>query len=107
MRKYTQEELLATKACLNGKWVDSRDRKTFPVLDPATGKEIAQCADIGPEQVAEGILGARKAFDSWKKTTAKERSQILRRWHELQIAHQEELAQLMSMEQGRPITEAR
>lgn len=94
-----------TAALIGGEWVTSQD--TFPVTDPATGAEIARVPNLGAAETTAAIDAAEKAFPAWSKRTAKERAQILRRWFELLIADTEPLAQLMTAEQGKPLTESR
>jgi succinate-semialdehyde dehydrogenase/glutarate-semialdehyde dehydrogenase len=94
-----------TAALIGGEWVTSKD--TFPVVDPATGAEIARVPNLGAAEATAAIDAAEKAFPAWSKKTAKERAQILKRWFELIIADTEPLAQLMTAEQGKPLTESR
>ena len=86
-------------------WVTSAD--TFPVVDPATGAVIAHVPNLGAAETKTAIDAAEAAFPSWAKKTAKERAGILRRWFELVTAETEHLAQLMTAEQGKPLTESR
>ncbi len=99
--------LLRTQAYINGAWTDGFARKTFPVTNPATGAELAQVADLGAEETRQAIAAAADAWPAWRAKTAKERAAILRRWYELIMANQEDLAVLMTAEQGKPLTEAR
>jgi len=99
--------LLRTQSFIGGAWVDSIDRSTFDVINPASGEVIAKCADLGADECREAIEIAHTAMQSWKETTAKERSGILRNWYNLIMANQEVLAQLMTAEQGKAIKEAR
>ncbi|HYH38688.1 MAG TPA: NAD-dependent succinate-semialdehyde dehydrogenase [Azospirillum sp.] len=99
--------LLRTQAYINGAWTDGHSRKTFPVTNPATGAELAQVADLGAEETRAAIRAAADAWPAWRAKTAKERAVILRRWFELIMANQEDLAVLMTAEQGKPLTESR
>ena len=92
-------------ALIGGQWVTGTN--VFPVLDPATGKEIARVPNLGAKETREAIDAAQAAFPAWSAKTAKERAQILRRWFDLIIADTEPLAQLMTSEQGKPLAEAR
>jgi len=92
-------------ALIAGEWVTSTD--TFPVLDPATGAEIARVPNLGAAETTRAIDAAAEAFPAWSKKTAKERAQILKRWFDLVIAETEHLAQLMTAEQGKPLVESR
>jgi len=94
-------------AYIDGAWVGADNGATFAVVDPATGDEIARVPDMGAAETERAIAAAAKAFPAWRKRTAKERSDILRRFHDLMMADQERLAQLMTSEQGKPLAEAR
>ena len=97
--------LLKTDAFIAGDWVAGSSR--FPVHDPATGLELADVANLGPADAQAAIDAANAAWPGWKGRTAKERSIILRRWYDLLMAHQEDLATLMTAEQGKPLAETR
>ncbi|MFT3731378.1 MAG: NAD-dependent succinate-semialdehyde dehydrogenase [Hyphomicrobium sp.] len=92
-------------AFIDGEWVTSK--KTFPVIDPATGEKLVDVPDLTPDDAKRAIDAAHKAFPAWSAKTAKERAQILRKWFDLIIAETEPLAQLMTAEQGKPLTESR
>jgi succinate-semialdehyde dehydrogenase/glutarate-semialdehyde dehydrogenase len=94
-----------TSALIGGEWVTAKE--TFPVLDPATGAEIARVPNLGAAETRKAIDAAEAALPAWSKKTAKERAQILKRWFDLVIADTEPLAQLMTAEQGKPLTESR
>jgi succinate-semialdehyde dehydrogenase/glutarate-semialdehyde dehydrogenase len=98
--------LLRTQAYVNGEWVDG-DEGTFDVTDPATGDVVAQVADLSPAQVAAAIEHAQSAQKAWAKLAAKERSQVLRKWFDLMMAAQEDLAIILTAEMGKPLAEAR
>jgi succinate-semialdehyde dehydrogenase / glutarate-semialdehyde dehydrogenase len=97
--------LLQTKSLLNGQWVSGSSR--FAVHDPATGQLLAEVANLGPQEAQTAIAAAAGAWPAWRNTTAKQRSQILRRWFELLMANQEDLARIMTAEQGKPLAEAK
>ncbi|MBK3798590.1 NADP-dependent succinate-semialdehyde dehydrogenase [Azospirillum brasilense] len=101
------QSLLRTQAYVNGAWRDAFSGKTFAVTNPATGEELAQVADVGAEETRQAINAADAALPAWRAKTAKERAAILRRWFELIMAAQEDLAVLMTLEQGKPLAEAR
>ncbi|KAI1885495.1 hypothetical protein AGOR_G00204280 [Albula goreensis] len=86
-------DLLRTQAFIGGKWVSAPS--SFPVLDPATGEEIASVSDCGPEHAQDAINAAYSAFYLWKEQTAKERSILLRKWFDLVTQHKEDLAKLI------------
>ena len=96
-----------SQAYLNGAWTGADDGKTFAILNPATGKEIARVPDMGVAETNRAIEAASKAFLTWRKRTAKERSDIVRRWQDLMLRDRERLALLMTLEQGKPLAEAR
>jgi succinate-semialdehyde dehydrogenase/glutarate-semialdehyde dehydrogenase len=97
--------LLETRALIGGKWVGGG--KTFAVRNPATGAELAQVPDLDAVATKRAIDAASQALPGWRKKTAKERAAILRKWHELMLANQEDLAAIMTAEQGKPLTESR
>jgi succinate-semialdehyde dehydrogenase/glutarate-semialdehyde dehydrogenase len=92
-----------TAALIDGKWVTGD--KTFAVYDPATGAEVASVPDLGPEEAVRAVEAASRALPSWSAKTAKEA--ILKTWFDFIIAETESLAQLMTIEQGKPLAEAR
>ncbi len=94
-----------TTAFIGGQWVTSQDQ--FGVVDPATGQEIATVPDLTPEHARRAIDAASAALPGWAAKTAKERAAILKRWFDLITAETESLAQLMTSEQGKPLTESR
>ena len=99
--------LLATRAYLGGEWADAADGKTFDVTNPARGDVIAQVADIGRAQLGPVIAQAEAAQKDWAARTAKERAIILRRWFDLMVEHADDLATILTAEQGKPLAEAR
>ncbi|GAB2276367.1 Succinate-semialdehyde dehydrogenase, mitochondrial [Dionaea muscipula] len=98
--------LLRSQGLIGGKWMDSHDGKTIKVHNPATGETIANVPCMGARETNEAILSAYDAFISWSKLTATERSKCLRKWYDLIIEHKEELGQLITLEQGKPLKEA-
>ena len=99
--------LLEGRAYVAGAWIDADSGATFPVTNPATGEEIAQVADLGRAETARAIDAAHAAQPAWAAKTAKERSAILRRWFDLIIENADDLARLLTAEQGKPLAEAR
>jgi succinate-semialdehyde dehydrogenase/glutarate-semialdehyde dehydrogenase len=89
---------------IDGQW--SSGGVTYPVLNPANGELIAEVQKAGAEQTSLAIDAANRALPAWRKLTAKERSQKLKRWGELMLSNQKELATLLSREQGKPLAEA-
>jgi succinate-semialdehyde dehydrogenase/glutarate-semialdehyde dehydrogenase len=96
--------LLKTQAYIDGSWVGTPQT---PVIDPATGEEIARVPALGADETNAAIKAAHRAFKPWSARLAKERSKILRRWYELIVEHADELALLLTKEQGKPLAEAR
>ncbi|MFM1906551.1 MAG: hypothetical protein RLZZ591_228 [Pseudomonadota bacterium] len=97
--------LLKTDALINGQWVAGSSR--FDVLDPATGRKLADVANLGPAEAQDAITAANAAWPAWKNKTAKERSIILRKWFDLLMANQDDLGRIMTAEQGKPLPEAK
>ncbi len=97
--------LLKTDALINGQWVAGASR--FDVNDPATGKKLADVANLGPAEAEAAIAAANTAWGPWKAKTGKERSAILRKWFDLLMANQEDLGRIMTAEQGKPFAEAK
>ena len=98
--------LLKMQAYINGEWLSALSGQTMPVLDPATGQQIAEVPDMRVQETQQAIRAAEKAFPLWKAKTAKERALILRRWFDLIVEAKDDLAQLMTAEQGKPLSEA-
>ena len=107
MLKLDNNSLLRDAAFIDGAWRGSGSGARFPVKNPATGEVIAEVADLGPEDARDAINAAHQAFPAWRSKTAKERAVVMRRWYELMMAAQEDLAQLMTAEQGKPLAESR
>jgi succinate-semialdehyde dehydrogenase/glutarate-semialdehyde dehydrogenase len=97
--------LLKTDGLINGQWVSGNSR--FEVLDPATGLKLADVANLGPADAQAAIAAANTAWPAWRGKTAKERSNILRKWFDLLMANQDDLGRLMTAEQGKPLPEAK
>ncbi|ANF86064.1 succinate-semialdehyde dehdyrogenase [Pseudomonas antarctica] len=96
--------LIRTGNYIDGQW--SSGGPTYPVLNPANGALIADVQRAGAQATDLAIQAANRALPAWRKLTAKERSQRLKRWSELMLGHQKDLAQLLSLEQGKPLAEA-
>ena len=99
--------LLRTQSYINGQWRNSDDGTTFAVTNPANNNEIARVANCGVAETRQAIEAAEQAMKEWQARTAKERSAVLRRWYELIMEHQEDLAVLMTLEQGKALAESR
>ncbi|HSG55954.1 MAG TPA: aldehyde dehydrogenase family protein, partial [Paracoccaceae bacterium] len=98
--------LLAEQAYLAGDWVDGDGGATFPVTNPARGDVIANVADLSRAQVAVAIAKAEVAQKEWAKYTGKERAAILRKWFDLMMENQDDLATILTAEMGKPHAEA-
>jgi succinate-semialdehyde dehydrogenase/glutarate-semialdehyde dehydrogenase len=107
MMKLKDPTLLREQAYLDGTWRDAVDRGTIVVRNPANGKCIGHVPDMGTSETREAIAAASAAWPAWRKKTAKERSLMLRRWYELMLENADDLAQILTAEQGKPLTEAR
>ncbi len=96
--------LLKDRSLIGGKWVGT---PKLAVTNPATGTVLGSVPDLGKTEAEQAIAAAHEAFPSWSLRPAKERAAILRRWYELQIENKDDLALLMTSEQGKPLAEAR
>jgi len=105
--KLSRPELVLSGAWLGGSEVESASGKRLAVRNPASGEEIGAVADCGAPEAEAAMNGAAAAFPEWKSRTAKERSAVLKRWFALMIENQEDLAKLISLEQGKPLAESR
>jgi succinate-semialdehyde dehydrogenase / glutarate-semialdehyde dehydrogenase len=101
------KNLLLNKAYINGEWLAADKRKTMKVLNPATGELLGTVPDMGQAETQRAIEAANEAFSTWKKTTAGERAALLRKWFDLQNEYVEDLAKILTAEQGKPLTESR
>ena len=99
--------LLRTEAYINGEWVSADDGARLDVLNPATGEVIASVAKVGAVETRRAIDAAEAAMAEWREVPAKVRAGHLRNWFNVIMAHQEDLARLMTVEQGKVIAEAR
>ena len=102
----SDNSLLATRLYLGGDWVDGQLGE-IDVTNPARGDVVAQVADASRDQISEAIDKAYVAQKDWAARTAKERANILRKWFDLMVAHADDLAAILTAEQGKPIAEAK
>ncbi|MFS0825342.1 NADP-dependent succinate-semialdehyde dehydrogenase [Pseudomonas phoenicis] len=100
-------QLFRQQAYINGQWLDADNGQTLNVTNPATGEVIGTVPKMGTAETRRAIEAADKALPAWRALTAKERSNKLRRWFELMIENQDDLARLMTTEQGKPLAEAK
>ncbi|MFC3076148.1 NAD-dependent succinate-semialdehyde dehydrogenase [Shinella pollutisoli] len=106
-RHLTSTDLLRDAGYVNGNWIGGNGAATFDVLDPATGERLATLPEMGAAETAAAIDSAYRAQPLWAARPAKDRSALLRKWHDLIIAHADELAAILTAEMGKPLAEAR
>ncbi|NMM04134.1 NADP-dependent succinate-semialdehyde dehydrogenase [Paraburkholderia sp. RP-4-7] len=99
--------LLKTKAYIAGEWQSAEDGATFDVKNPATGETIATVPRMGTTETRRAIDTANAAWPAWRATTAKQRATILRKWHDLMLENADDLAKILTTEQGKPLAEAK
>src|SRR5690606_26288959 len=107
MLKLNDPSLLRTAVLIDGQWTAAANGKTIDVTNPATGDVVATVPNGGTLEAERAIASSARAFQSWRQTTAEQRAKVLRRWFELMNEHQEDLAAIMTAEQGKPLAEAR
>jgi succinate-semialdehyde dehydrogenase/glutarate-semialdehyde dehydrogenase len=105
--KLTDPTLLKTKAYIAGEWTPSDDETTIEVRNPATGEQLARIPRMGTSETRRAIEAANKAWPAWRTKTAKQRSTILRAWHDLMLENADDLALILTTEQGKPLAEAK
>jgi succinate-semialdehyde dehydrogenase/glutarate-semialdehyde dehydrogenase len=103
----SRPQLLKNACLIDGQWVPADDEGTLEVRDPANGELLGLVPNMGRIEAGRAIAGAEAALPAWRARTARDRAAILRRWADLMLAHQEDLARLMTLEQGKPLAEAR
>jgi succinate-semialdehyde dehydrogenase/glutarate-semialdehyde dehydrogenase len=106
MLELNKPELFREQAYINGQWLGAGDGATFEVTNPADGSVLARVPDQGVAETRRAIEAANAAWPAWRGKTAKERAAILRRWFELMVANKDDLARLMTAEQGKPTRES-
>ncbi|NYZ16998.1 NADP-dependent succinate-semialdehyde dehydrogenase [Azospirillum sp. RWY-5-1] len=100
-------DLLRFQGYIDGKWVDADSGKTIEVTNPADGSVLGTIPNMGEAETRRAIEAANRAWPAWRAKTAKERAKILRAWNDLMVVNQEDLARIMTAEQGKPLAEAR
>ncbi|MEK9706327.1 MAG: aldehyde dehydrogenase family protein, partial [Alphaproteobacteria bacterium] len=105
--KFSDEKLFRQQCYVAGAWADADSGETIEVTNPADGSVIGTVPKMGATETRRAIEAAEAAQREWRKLTGKERAAILRRWHDLMMANQEDLAVLMTTEQGKPLAESR
>lgn len=99
--------LLKSRCYIDGAWRAADSGAEMSVINPATGDEIGRVSAMGASETVRAVAAAEKALPAWRSKTATERAGLLRRWFELMMENQEDLARLMTAEQGKPLAEAR
>ncbi len=102
----SDQALLRTQAYINGEWIDADNGATLPITNPANGEVIAEVAKCGTAETRRAIEAAAAAFPKWRKRTVKERAACMRNWFNLMMEAQEDLAMILTTEQGKPLAEA-
>ncbi len=100
-------QLYRQHAYINGKWTDAGVRDVITVQNPATGENLGTVPNLGRVETAGAIEAAEAAFPTWKAKTGKERGLIIRRWYDLVMEHIDDLAMIITLENGKPLEEAR
>ncbi|AKJ70259.1 succinate-semialdehyde dehydrogenase (NADP(+)) [Pandoraea thiooxydans] len=100
-------ELLKSRCYINGRWLDADDGSTITVTNPADGRALGTVPKMGAKETRRAVEAAHGAFATWRELTAETRAKYLRRWFDLILTHQEDLALIMTLEQGKPLAEAR
>lgn len=103
----SDKSLLKSQALINGKWVNAKSGKTFEVNDPATMKIIGTMPEMAKEDIDLAIKAAEEAFVTFRKTTARERAKMLRKWYQLMMDNADDLAKLITWENGKPMADAK
>jgi succinate-semialdehyde dehydrogenase/glutarate-semialdehyde dehydrogenase len=99
--------LLRQQCFINGEWCDANDASTIKVINPATGERLGSVPHMGASETTRAIDAASAAWPAWRKTSAKERAAILRKWNDLMLANADDLALIMTAEQGKPLPESK
>ena len=100
-------KLFREQCYIDGQWAGADSGRTMSVDNPASGENLGSVPRMGAAEAKRAVEAAERALPGWSAKTAKERAAILRRWFDLMMAHQEDLAQIMTAEQGKPLTESR
>src|SRR5712671_2661076 len=100
-------KLFREQCYVDGEWLDAASKRSIDVMNPATGAGVGRVPDMGAAEARRAVEAAERAGPAWRAKTAKERAAALRKWFELMMANQEDLAQILTAEQGKPLAEAR
>src|SRR6185437_17106486 len=101
------QKLFRQQSYIDGQWAEADSRKSFAVNNPADDSILGSVPDMGAAETRRAIMAAERALPDWRARTGKERAAILRKWADLMMENQEDLAQLMTAEQGKPLSESR
>ena len=101
------KELFKQQCFIDGKWISSDDGETFDILNPSDATLIGTMPNVKKSETIRAVDAAKKAWSNWKKLTGKERSIIIRRWHDLILENIDDLALIMTLENGKPIADSR
>jgi succinate-semialdehyde dehydrogenase/glutarate-semialdehyde dehydrogenase len=101
-----QPDLLRSQAWVSGEWVDAASGETFPVINPATGEELARVPRMGAAETRRALEAAQTAYPGWRARTARDRARIMRRWADLMLERADDLSLLLTLEQGKPLSES-
>lgn len=101
------KSLFKQQSYINGKWVDAKSGKTFEVTDPASHNVIGTMPEMDKEDTQTAIDAAAAALPSFRKTTGRERSRMLRKWYQLMVDNADDLAKLITWENGKPLADAK
>ncbi len=105
--KLNDSNLFRQQALINGEWLDANNGEVIDVTNPANGDKLGSVPKMGADETHAAIDAANRALPAWRALTAKERANILRNWFNLMMEHQDDLARLMTLEQGKPLAEAK
>ena len=101
--KLNDSNLFRQQALINGEWLDANNGEVIDVTNPANGDKLGSVPKMGADETRAAIDAANRALPAWRALTAKERANILRNWFNLMMEHQDDLARLMTLEQGKPL----
>ncbi|WP_241493043.1 aldehyde dehydrogenase family protein, partial [Pseudomonas mediterranea] len=100
-------QLFRQQAYIDGQWLEAPDGACQEIFNPANGELIGRVPNLGAEHARQAIAAANRAWPAWRGLIAKERSQILKRWHALMLENADALAEILTLEQGKPLAEAK
>ena len=107
MDRLAAPRLFSERAFVAGAWISADDGRTVTVQNPSTRRELGRIPRLGPAETRRALLAAEAAFPAWRRRPAHERGKILLTWADLLVAHSDDLARIMTLEQGKPLAESR